>query len=220
MVGREPNIRLNKFHHVSNPCSQMCCSRLRRVFLLPHSKTQGPSHGPQSPVSVPYLPPSLLHSFCPRFRDLLLLLKLSELLAFCLVSIFPELDLSSLPHSVQVSAQMVPYPRGLLRPRIILHCLPCSVSLQHVKLMHILSVYLLTVVIPPGYEKNNLVLFTAASPEPKKVPGPHSTPAGVVMKKGWNECTKQGAMKMSIMPSSGKRVRTLPLERTLVSHSL
>lgn len=102
---------------MSNPCSQMCCSRLRGVFLLPHGETVRPSHGPQSPVSAPYLLPSPLPSFCPRFRDLSLLLKLSELLAFCLVSVFPKLDLSSLPHSVQVSAQTVPHPRGLLRPQ-------------------------------------------------------------------------------------------------------
>lgn len=81
--------------------------------------------------------PPLPRSFCQRYIDLLLFLKLSKPLGLCLESIFPKLGQGSLPLSLQVSAQMVSYPRGFPPssymklppdPSSVLYPLPCSVQ--------------------------------------------------------------------------------------------
>lgn len=92
----------------------MCCSCLREVSPLPHWKTPGPSHSLESPLLLHLvslsLPPG---SFCPNCSDLCVIPQLSRFSAFCLESISPKCEQGSLPHSLEVSAQTIPYPRGL-----------------------------------------------------------------------------------------------------------
>ena len=106
-------------------------------------------------TSSPSLYPLLL---LPQKQWPLLFLNLSKFFALCQESTACKFKQGSLPHSLQVSTQMVPYPRGLLWPQYmkqppsIQHhstspSLLC-VSLQDVKSLHMLYMYLLTLCHP------------------------------------------------------------------------
>lgn len=215
----------------------MCCSCLREVSPLPHRKAPGRSHSLESPLLLHLVSLSPTRLLLPQLQWPFVIPQLSRFSAFCLESISPKCEQGSLPHSLEVSAQTVPYLRGLPSltvsheitlqahhqspsPSLLCFCAAHGIS-SYITCPSLLVPVILTA--PSRWRRRNFVLMAAALPEPRKahaIAVPHYILAGAVIKQEHREYSREGGRGTPILPSLGKGVPRIMLQRTPLPYSL